>query len=120
MTLIEQAREWLETLPGVDGFRWSYGEWTEQPGRIIALWQDGGRRVAQEDYPIIRVVIVGERDTRSDSLVVLPLAEEIRAAAADTTCVGESVRVTPIGGIVGPGYTAEGRAWVELNLEFLI
>lgn len=120
MTLIEQARAWLETLPGVTGYRWSYGPWTEQPGRVIALWQDGGRRDGAEDYPVIRAVLVGERDTRADSLVVLALAEEIRAAAAAGTCTGDAARVTPIGGIVGPGYTAEGRAWVELNLEFLI
>lgn len=125
MTLIEQARTWLETLSGVTAFgaRWSYGAWTEQAGnlgRIIALYQDGGRRVDQEDYPVIRVVLVGTRDKRADSMDALRLAEEIRDAAAAETCVGPSVRVTPIGGIVGPGYTAEGRAWVELNLEFLI
>lgn len=125
MSLMTDARAWLEMLPGVITYapRWSYGPWTEQPnntGRIIALYQDGGRRVDQEDYPIIRVVLVGARDNRSDSIVALDLAEEIRATAAADTCVGDAVRVTPIGGIVGPGFTAEGRAWVELNLEFLI
>mgnify|MGYP001221498143 CR=1 FL=1 len=120
MTLVQQARQWLETLPGVSGFRWSYGPWTEQPGRIIALWQDGGRQVAAEDYPVVRVVLVGYRDTRADAVVMLELAAEIRNAANAATCIGDSVRVTPIGGIVGPGFTAEGRAWVEINLEFLI
>lgn len=125
MSLMVDARNWLEALPGVIAYapRWSYGPWTEQAdntGRIIALYQDGGRRDSAEDYPVIRVVLVGARDNRPDSLAALGLAEEIRAAAADETCVGDSVRVTPIGGIVGPGFTAEGRAWVELNLEFLI
>lgn len=125
MSLITDARAWLETLAGVTAYnaRWSYGPWTEQSGntgRIIALYQDGGRRVDQEDYPIIRVVLVGARDSRPDSLVALELAEHIKDAAAAETCVGDAVRVTPIGGIVGPGFTAEGRAWVELNLEFLV
>lgn len=120
MTLIQQVRQWLETLPGTAGFRWSYGPWTEQPGRVIALWQDGGRQVAAEDYPIVRVVLVGERDTRSDAVPLLELAAAIRDATVEPTCVGPSIRVTPVGGIVGPGFTAEGRAWVEINLEFLI
>lgn len=122
MSLMTDARAWLETLTGVTAYnaRWSYGPWTEQPGRIIALYQDGGRRVDQEDYPIIRVVLVGARDSRPDSVVALELAEHIRDAAAAETCIGDAVRVTPIGGIVGPGFTAEGRAWVELNLEFLV
>ena len=125
MSLMTDARAWLETLSGVTAYnaRWSYGPWTEQPnntGRIIALYQDGGRRVDQEDYPVIRVVLVGARDNRPDSVVALELAEQIRDAAAAETCIGDAVRVTPIGGIVGPGFTAEGRAWVELNLEFLI
>lgn len=125
MSLMTDARAWLETLSGVTayGARWSYGPWTEQggnTGRIITLYQDGGRRVDQEDYPIIRVVLVGARDSRPDSVVALELAEHIRDAAAAETCIGDAVRVTPIGGIVGPGFTAEGRAWVELNLEFLI
>lgn len=125
MSLMTDARTWLQTLSGVTAYnaRWSYGPWTEQAGntgRIIALYQDGGRRVDQEDYPIIRVVLVGARDSRPDSVVALELAEQIRDAATAETCVGDAVRVTPIGGIVGPGFTAEGRAWVELNLEFLI
>lgn len=120
MSLIQVAKDWIEALPGAAGYRFSLGEWTEQPGRVIALWNDGGRRVDAEAYPIVRVVIGGERDTRSDAPIVVALAEEIVEAAAAETCVGPAVRVTPISGIVGPGYTTEGRAWVELSLEFLI
>lgn len=120
MSLIEVAKDWIAALPGAAGYRFSLGEWTEQQGRVIALWNDAGRRVDAEDYPVIRVVIGGNRDTRSDALIVIALAEEIRTAAAAETCVGPAVRVTPISGIVGPGYTTENRAWVELSLEFLI
>lgn len=120
MTLLEQTRDWLQGLAATAGFAYSLGAWTEQPGRRICLWQDGGNRVAEEDYPVVRLLLVGERKTESDGWDLLKAAEAIRAAAADTTCVGSAARVTPIGGIVGPGYTTEGRAQVEINLQFLI
>lgn len=120
MTRIEKARQWITEAVDTAGYRWSYGAWTEQPGRIIALYGEGGRRVADESYPVVRVVVVGDRDKREDTLPVLRLAEALQAKTFEDTCAGDAVRVTAIGGIVGPGYTAEGRAWVELNLEFLI
>lgn len=120
MTLIEQTRKWLQSLAATAGFAYSLGAWTEQPGRRICLWQDGGNRVAEEDYPVVRLLLVGERKQEADALLLLQTAEAIRTAAADTTCVGTAARVTPIGGIVGPGYTTEGRAQVEINLQFLI
>lgn len=120
MTLLEQTRDWLQSLAATAGFAYSLGAWTEQPGRRICLWQDGGSRMAEEDYPVVRLLLVGERKTESDALPLLQVAEAIRTAAANTTCVGSAARVTPIGGIVGPGYTTEGRAQVEINLQFLI
>lgn len=119
MTLVEQVKAWLQTFPELAGFRFSLGEWTEQPGRVCAIWQDGGRVLAAERYPVIRIVLGGERETRTDALPLMDAAEAITAAAPDA-CIGEAARVTPISGIVGPGYTAEGRAWVEFNLELLI
>lgn len=120
MTLIEETREWLQSLAATAGFAYSLGAWTEQPGRRICLWQDGGNRVAEERYPVVRLLLVGERKTESDAMMLLQTAEAIEEAAANTTCVGSAARVTPIGGIVGPGYTTEGRAQVEINLQFLI
>lgn len=122
MTLIEQLRAWLTALPGAYGYAYSMGAWTEseQTGKVIALWNDGGREVVEEDYPVFRIVLVGRRDTRADAVGLIRLAAEIREAAKAAGCMGDAVRVKPIGGIVGPGYTAEGRAWVELSLEFLV
>lgn len=122
MTLIEQLRDWLQAMPATTGYAYSLGAWTEDPstGKVIALWNDGGRDVVEEEYPTFRIVLVGRRDTRADALELVTLASVIRTAAKATGCMGDVVRVRPIGGIVGPGYTAEGRPWVELNLEFLI
>ena len=120
MTLIEQTANWLKTLPFMVGFRYSAGAWTEQPGRVAAIWNDGGRNIPSDaDFPVLRIVLGSDRDGRDDALPLLDIAQQIRDAAPDA-CIGPSVRVTPIGGIVGPGYTTEGRAWVEFNLEFLI
>ena len=115
-------RAWLAALPGADGYAYSLGAWSEDAstGKVIALWNDGGRDVVEEEYPMFRIVLVGRRDTRADALELVTLADYIRTAAKAAGCMGDTVRVKPIGGIVGPGYTAEGRAWVELNLEFLI
>ena len=122
MTLIEQLRAWLQGMAATEGYAYSMGAWTEseQTGKLIALWNDGGRDVVEEEYPMFRIVLVGRRDTRADALELVTLADYIRTAAKAAGCMGDTVRVKPIGGIVGPGYTAEGRAWVELNLEFLV
>lgn len=119
MSLLVELRDWLVTLPGTAGFRYSMGAWTEQPGRVIALWQDGGRSFIDEDYPLVRVLLVGERDSPQDAAQLLALAESIRAAARARDCAGDYVRATPVGGIVGPGKTTEDRAWVEFTLEYL-
>ena len=122
MTLIEMLRAWLQAMPVTAGYGYSLGAWSEDAGtgKVIALWNDGGREVVEEDYPVFRIVLVGRRDTRVDAVGLIRLAGEIREAAKAAGCMGDTVRVKPIGGIVGPGYTAEGRAWVELSLEFLV
>lgn len=119
MSLLTEVRTWLQSLPATNGYRYSMGAWTEQPGRIIALWQDGGRSFIDEDYPLVRVLLVGGRDSPQDAESLLQLAETIREAARARDCAGDYVRVTPTGGIVGPGRTTEDRAWVEFTLEFL-
>ncbi|MNW04800.1 hypothetical protein D3C71_2009440 [compost metagenome] len=50
---------------------------------------------------------------------MLGAAEAVYSASL-SACIGDAVRVLPRGGIVGPGYTTEGRAWAELTLELLI
>lgn len=124
MNVLRIAYDWLRTLPETAGYKISQGAWTEEPGRKIALWAQGGRFVGDSagglGYPEVRVVIVGERQTRSDAEVVGNLADVINRAARDAGCVGNVVRIRPMAGMIGPGYTTENRAWVEISLEFLI
>lgn len=123
MNVLQIAYDWLRSLPETADYKFSQGAWNEEPGRKIALWAQRGRFIDDDDggigYPDVRVVIVGNRDARSDASVVADLADVINKAARNAGCVGNVVRIRPMAGMIGPGYTAEGRAWVEISLEFL-
>lgn len=119
MSILEQVKDWATTLPELSGWRFSQGAWTDQPGRVVALWRDGGRRDVDERICNVRMTLTGEKNTRADASAVVAAAEAIYAAC-QTACIGDAVRVLPVGDIVGPGYTTEGRAWAEVNLELLI
>lgn len=121
MTQIEQMKNWLATLPELAGYTFSLGAWPEQEPseRFVAIWSDDGRRDVDEEFAYYRVTVTGRRATRADGLLVLGAARAIYDASL-VACVGDAVRILPRGGIVGPGYTAEGRAWAELTLELLI
>ncbi|MNE80609.1 hypothetical protein D3C80_1771960 [compost metagenome] len=121
MTRVEQVKNWLEGLPQLAGYTFSRGAWPEQePGeQFVAIWSDDGRRDVDEELAYYRVTITGQRGKRADGLIVLGAAEAIYSASL-SACIGDAVRVLPRGGIVGPGYTTEGRAWAELTLELLI
>jgi hypothetical protein len=116
---MEMFVEWLRSLPETAGYQYSRGMWTESPGRKLAVWQEGGRIVGGSErvrYPSMRLVIVGNRDARSDATEIEKLAEVLIAKDYQFDCV----HLRAIGGMIGPGYTTENRPWVELNFELVI
>lgn len=124
MSIITTAYEWLKSLPETADYKFSMGAWNEEPGRKIALWAQRGRFIDDDDggtgYPEIRVVLVGERDKRSDAAILIELAEAINRAARAAGCIDNVVRIRPMAGMIGPGYTTENRAWVEISLELMV
>lgn len=117
--ILDDVKAWLETLPELAGWRYSLGAWSDDAGPVIAIWRDGGRLDVDERIANVRLVLAGQRNTRTGAAALLLAAEAIYTGCR-SACIGEAVRVLPRGDIVGPGYTDDGRPWAEVNLELLI
>lgn len=119
--------DWLEQYVSLAGYTPSRGMWVEADGdknRYVCIWVNAGRPPLMDliQYPQIRLVIAGKRNGQSsgDTVPVENFAHGIIQAAlanSETSCIA---MVKPLGSIMGPYYSEQGRPWYEVNFELTI
>lgn len=125
--MLNEMEAWISSIIAPFGaFTMAVGEWVEPTGAAEAMYcaltQEGGRAVDVEDRrPHYRVVILGRRNKRGDSKTLAAAAEALVAASIDGSfipCGAASIRA--MGEPVGPGFTAEQRAWFSIDFQITL
>lgn len=116
--------EWVRrnvSLP----YEYSRGQWVDNPALdaipICAVRRNGGPApVANVRRLRFQLYLLGPRDRRdyaqalmqdADALVLAGMAGDTPECASNIHAVGEAV---------GPGFTTENRAWVQISFEVIL
>lgn len=124
ITPIQAVQNWLEADPNWSAYAFdlSRGIWrdstTNRTHRIAQLMQNGGRSsIADVSYNVVSLILLGPQAGMTDAPQLEIIAEGFRQRLFSDFKVCEVAQIRLLGGIVGPGYTAENRPWYELQLE---
>lgn len=121
--MVNEFKEWVENVLGAD-YAYSMGQWVESSSidskRYCVIIPNGGMApILDMRQPRYRILLIGKRNDRSEGMKVLNDANRLvlEGINGDRPCGAANVRATaePI----GPGFTAENRAWAEVNFEIL-
>lgn len=124
--MLVETNEWLKSVLGANAFRYSYGEWVEDPASANQMLVNvqamaGAAPMVDVRKPRYRVIILGRRNNRGDSEQVWNAAQYLMSAAIgdgkSQPCGAANVRA--MGEPVGPYFTTENRAWSQVDLEVI-
>lgn len=126
ITPINAIKQWLEADPLWSSYQFSMarGFWRDSTAnatkRIAQIAMTGGAApIADVSRNTASLILLGPQKGAADAPAIEEIAEKIRQRLFTDykTCGVAQIRL--VGGIIGPGYTAEDRPWYELNLEVL-
>ena len=126
ITPIDAVRAWLEADPAWVSHQFSLarGFWRDSPTnaakRIAQLASTGGRAPgASQTYTLVSLILLGPQKGTTDAPAIEQIAVNLRERLFTDYKTCDVAQIRLVGGIIGPGYTAEDRPWYELNLEVL-
>lgn len=120
--MMEELKQWLADLNLSQTYTNFTGEWVEDKQSAnkfyLVVRQDGGSApFVDVRNPRFGIVLIGRRNTRSDAKHLYDDANAIMQAVIDGVIPCGSANITAMGEPVGPGFTNEGRAFYQLNLQ---
>lgn len=123
--MIDALENWVTSLTLSQSYQLFIGEWVEarqdENKFYLMIRNDGGPAPGPDiRWQTFGVVLVGRRNKRSDAeFLKLDANAIIEAAIAHEVIPKCSVIVNALGEPVGPGFTTEGRAFYQLNLQVI-
>ena len=121
--MLTEFKEWAQTVLGTS-YTYAMGMWVETTATAntsyCVIQGAGGPTPDVEDRrPRFRVVLLGRRAQPGDSQAVYAAAQALVEASlgASAPCGAASVRA--ITEPVGPAFTTENRAWVQVDFQVL-
>lgn len=120
--MIDAFEQWLIDLPKSQTYQLFVGEWVESnqdANKFYLMYrQDGGSSpFIDVRKPNLGIILVGRRNKRSDAEFLKTDANAIIEAVIDGIAPCGAANITALGEPVGPGFTTEGRAFYQLNLQ---
>lgn len=127
ITPIDAVRTWLEADSNWAGYQFSLarGIWRDSPTnmakRLASLSMSPGGRApgASQTYTLVSLILLGPQEGTADAPAIEQIAVNLRERLFTDYKTCDVAQIRLVGGIIGPGYTAEDRPWYELNLEVL-
>ena len=121
---LNDFKEWVAAALGQAAYIYAYGMWVETAqtaaNSYCVVQSTGGAAPDVEDRrPRYRVILLGRRNERGDSELVLADAELLMQASLGDSAPCGAANVRAIGEPVGPGFTTENRAWAQVDFEVL-
>lgn len=121
--MITEFQDWVATI--LSGYAFTYGQWVERSAidsnrYCVVQAASGPAPVVDTRYPRFRVVLLGQRNQRGDTKQLLSDASALIQAGIEKDslpCGAANVRA--MGEPSGPGFTAENRAWVQVDFEVI-
>lgn len=121
--MFDELVDWIAVILGTD-YQYSRGMWVDHPAIknlfVCSVQATGGPAVDVEDRrPRFRVLLFGPENGRQHAQQVQADAEKLIAAAIDGAppCGAASIRAMT--DAIGPGFTAENRAWVQIDFQVI-
>lgn len=119
---------WIQAVPELASYEPCRGAWIDSDDladrRLLVLMQEGGPKPDVSSRTLrVRVLLLGKRMERSVSGAVVEIETHAHALMDRTLAEYKSgclTQISAVSDIVGPGYTAEGRPWYELNLSLIL
>lgn len=119
--MIQMLKDWLAAR--VAGYTFAFAQWQDSPanyGTKFVVIQATGGSATEVDLrrARFRVLFFGQRGERGQSQALMQEAEAlIQATLADAGEPCGAARVRAIGEYIGPAFTNEDRAWVQMDFE---
>lgn len=123
--MINKVRDWLASILPADKYTANFGEWVESTADkdkfyLVVSGSGGASPNVKARQPNFHIVLLGPRNKRNEAASLNQDIESIMSAAMDHNSVpcGATI-ITPIGEPVGPGFTTENRAFMQLDLRVI-
>jgi hypothetical protein len=113
---------WFNATPGADAYTRARGTWVDSPAndaKRFAVFQfQGGPKPDVDRYTAtVDVLLLGKKGERNVAGALPDIenfAYSLLERSIQLNCSGRITQIRCIGGVTGPGYTAEDRPWYRL------
>lgn len=122
---LQSLIDWLKADPNWATYNLNIarGMWRDSPTnankRIAQVMLNGGRAPVVASYNLASLILLGPQKGMAQAGELEQIAVNLRERLYTDYKACDVAQIRLVGGIIGPGYTAEDRPWVELNLEIL-
>lgn len=124
MSALETLLDYFKKEPilaNADGW---IGQWADNNANaakyIVAVRHDGGSgNTVTRNIGRVSAIFLGPVDNKAAKVPLEQAVENIVARVRTEYKACGIAQIKLLGGIIGPGYTAEKRAWFELNFEII-
>lgn len=122
---LQAVIDWLKADPNWDAYDLNIarGMWRDSVAsptkRYAQVMLDGGRAPVIASYNLVKLTLLGPQKGTAVAGELEQIAVNLRERLYEDYKACDVAQIRLVGGIIGPGYTAEDRPWVELNLEIL-
>lgn len=118
---------WFNEVPGAEVYTRARGAWNDSTmaadKRFAVIKFQGGPKPDVDRFSVtVDVLLLGKKQERQTA-GALPNIEEFAYALVQRSmqswCSGRITAIRSIGGVTGPGFTAEDRPWYSLSFQLV-
>ena len=118
--MLVNFQQWVSAIIG-NGYTYSIGMWMESTAdaskKYCAIRQNAPAMSVDDRAITFTVTLIGRRDQRGDSQVLLTDAEKLVQSVIDGVKPCEAAGIKLMSGPNGPGATTENRSWVQVDFQ---
>ena len=118
--MLVNFQQWASDIIGA-GYTYCIGLWMESTAdtskKYCAIRQNAPSMSVDDRAITFTVTLIGRRDQRGDSQVLLTDAEKLVQAVIDGVKPCAAAGIKLMAGPNGPGATAENRSWVQVDFQ---
>lgn len=127
MTPYDDFVAWFSATPGAEAYTRARGQWNDSTmaadKRFAVIQFQGGPKPDVDRYTVtVDLILLGKKQERQVA-GALPDIEQFAYSLVQRSmqswCSGRITAIRSIGGVIGPGFTAEDRPWYRLSFQLV-